>query len=276
MRTVGEQPRTQSAGFERSLAGRPDVAFRDAYLARIGLTTADVSRSDLDDQEILERVTRAQLATIPFENLTIHNRCIVDVGPVAIEHKIIDGRRGGICYELNGLMARGLQSLGFDVLLIGAAVARDHGTFGPALGHMVAAVTSGDRHWLADNGFDGSSVLTPISAQQIHTPIDITTSTGRYRTDGTAYRLDEFSDIAHWQSTSPEARFTASIVCSITDDTHRITMSRGRSEPFTLTRTDLVSGRRHSRTITDDAVCAVLDDLFGISLEIPPVVARFR
>jgi N-hydroxyarylamine O-acetyltransferase len=275
MRTLGEQPLPEPAGHVPPLVGHPDEGFRDAYISRIGLTTVDVSSSDLDDHQVLERVIRAQLATIPFENLMIHANHVVDVDPAAIERKIIGNRRGGICYEVNGLLARGLQALGFGVHLIGAAVARDHGQFGPALGHMVVLVTAGDRHWLVDTGFGGSSVLTRIAADQIHSPVDIATSTGKYRTDGTTHRLVDFTDIAHWQSTSPDARFTGSIICSITDDAHRITMSRSRSEQFALTRTDLSTGERHHESIADDAVCAVFDRHFEISLETPPVVANF-
>lgn len=275
MRTLGVPSETGPAEHQSSAIDSSDLGFVDAYLARIGLTTTDAPVSDLNDHEILERVVRAQLATVPFENLMIHADQIVDVDPRAIERKIIGGKRGGICYEVNGLLARGLAGLGFTTELVGAAVARESGEFGPALAHVAVIATRGNRHWLVDTGFGGSSVLMPISVDQIGRPIDVRTATGNYRTDGAIRPLTDFADMARWHSTSPASRFTGSIICSITDDTHRISMSRGPSEQFVRTRTDLATGVRHRDTIPDDAVCAVFGSQFGIELETPPEAVVF-
>jgi|GEM_PF-3566510 len=275
MRTPGDRSDRRPAERLPSGIDGSDLAFVDAYLNRIRLSRTDVFNPDLDAQVVLERVVRAQAATVPFENLMIHAGQIVDVDPLAITRKILGDKHGGICYEVNGLLARALQDLGFTVRLVGAAVARDSGEFGPALAHMAVIATRDDRHWLVDTGFGGSSVLMPISGDQIDRPIDVRTATGSYRTDGMAHRPSDFADIARWHSTSPASRFTGSIICSITDDTHRITMSRGPGEQFVLTRTDLATGERDRNTVTDDAVRATFADRFGISLQRPPDVAEF-
>ena len=275
MRTPGLLSEIGESEHQPSPVDVSDLEFVEAYLVRIGLTTTDVTMPDLDDHKLLEGVVRAQLATVPFENLMIHTGQIVDVDDHVIERKIVGGRRGGICYEVNGLLARGLAGLGFATHLVGAAVARDSGEFGPPLAHVAVIAARGERHWLVDTGFGGSSVLMPISSDQVDQPIDVRTATGHYRTDGAARRLAGFAEIARWHSTSPASRFTGSIICSITDDTHRISMSRGPGEQFTLTRTDLATGAKHRDTVPDEAVCAVFDSQFGIALEAPPVAADF-
>jgi N-hydroxyarylamine O-acetyltransferase len=70
----------------------------------------------------------------------------------AFYEKIIEHRRGGFCYELNGSFAALLTSLGFNVRILSARVARKTGGFSPEFDHMILLVTLKDR-WLADVGF---------------------------------------------------------------------------------------------------------------------------
>ena len=78
----------------------------------------------------------------------------------ALFEKIVVRRRGGFCYELNGLFAMLLRSLGFDVKMLSAGVANSEGVFGPEFDHMTLLVTLEDR-WLADVGF-GDSFTEPL------------------------------------------------------------------------------------------------------------------
>ncbi len=81
----------------------------DAYLARIG---ADRPRG----------TTRADLAAlhaahpraVPFEDYDIHLGVPLSLDPDRLFDKIVTRRRGGFCYELNGLFAALLRGLGFD------------------------------------------------------------------------------------------------------------------------------------------------------------------
>src|SRR5262249_9039065 len=63
------------------------------------------------------------MLSVPFENLDIHlGRPIVLDDDVFFD-KIVERRRGGFCYELNGLFAALLRELGFDVTMLSAGVA---------------------------------------------------------------------------------------------------------------------------------------------------------
>jgi N-hydroxyarylamine O-acetyltransferase len=105
---------------------------------------------------------------IPFENLDVLlGRAIILDGNRLYE-KIVSHRRGGFCYELNGLFAGLLRHLGFGVQLLSAGVYnQDQDVFGPEYDHMALFVTlnggKADRneHYLVDVGF-GDSFLAPI------------------------------------------------------------------------------------------------------------------
>src|SRR5438874_1301375 len=61
----------------------------------------------------LRELHRAHLLTVPFENLDIHLGRPILLDQAALFEKIVSRRRGGFCYELNGLFALLLRELGF-------------------------------------------------------------------------------------------------------------------------------------------------------------------
>src|SRR5688500_17222542 len=95
------------------------------YLARINYSGPTVPTI-----ETLLGLQRAHLYTVPFENLDIGLGRPIQPEAAAIEEKIVARRRGGFCYELNGLFALLLRELGFRVTLLAAGVYSDkRGTF---------------------------------------------------------------------------------------------------------------------------------------------------
>lgn len=59
---------------------------------------------------------------MPFENLSIHRGEDIVLEPEALVSKLVDRRRGGFCYELNGAFATLLSALGFAVEFLAARV----------------------------------------------------------------------------------------------------------------------------------------------------------
>src|SRR5215216_6410072 len=90
----------------------------------------------------LRELHRAHLLAVPFENLDIHLGRPIVLEQQALFAKIVTRRRGGFCYELNGLFALLLRDLGFDVTLLAAGVARADGSFGPEFDHLTLLVAS--------------------------------------------------------------------------------------------------------------------------------------
>ena len=61
------------------------------------------------------RCRPAHLVTVPFENLDVYHRRGVSTDVVASYAKVVEARRGGWCFELNGLFGWLLGRLGYDV-----------------------------------------------------------------------------------------------------------------------------------------------------------------
>ena len=105
--------------------------------------------------ETLRRLQVAHLLSVPFENLSIHTGEPIVLDDDALFEKIVVRRRGGFCYELNGLFAALLRALGFHVEMLSAGVVSQAGEFGPEFDHMTLLVSLAER-WLADVGFGDS------------------------------------------------------------------------------------------------------------------------
>ena len=129
----------------------------DAYLARIGL-----DRRPPPTLEGLRQVHRAHLLAIPYENLDVQLGRPVTVERPAIYDKIVNRRRGGWCYEMNGILGWALVALGFRVTRATGAVVRAlKGAFSEG-NHLVLRVDLEEGAWLADVGF-GDGPRDPIA-----------------------------------------------------------------------------------------------------------------
>jgi N-hydroxyarylamine O-acetyltransferase len=211
----------------------------DAYLERI-----NYSGPREVNAETLRALQVAHLMTVPFENLSIHAGEPIVLNEDALYTKIVDQRRGGFCYECNGLFAGLLRALGFDVAMLGAGVARATGGFGPIFDHMALMVTLNER-WLMDVGF-GESFLEPLL---LDTRADQQQGTQSFRLieqddhlvllrrkDGEdwqaqyhftlqPYTFPDYEEMCRFHQTSPDSHFTKNLICSRATDDGRITLS---------------------------------------------------
>ena len=124
------------------------------YLERIGFTSA--IRHDVD---VLEALQRAHLTAVPFENLHVYHRRGVSTATEWSVPKVVEQRRGGWCFELNGAFAALLEALGFRVQRFAATVMIG-GVTGSEPTHLTIEVTL-DRPYLVDVGF-GDSFIRPL------------------------------------------------------------------------------------------------------------------
>jgi N-acetyltransferase len=83
--------------------------------------------------ETLCQLQVAHLLSVPFENLSTHAGEPIVLADEALFEKVVVRRRGGFCYELNGLFAALLRALGFNVAMLSASVMKPEGKFGPEL-----------------------------------------------------------------------------------------------------------------------------------------------
>ncbi|GAA3454473.1 arylamine N-acetyltransferase family protein [Dactylosporangium matsuzakiense] len=241
----------------------------DDYLARIGIT----ERPSTPDIATLRRIQRAHLGTVPFENLSIHLGEPVGLGDDELLDKIVNRRRGGFCYEVNGALALLLRDLGYTVTLHSARTW--NGTvFGFPFDHMVLRVEL-EHPWLVDVGF-GKFAHHPLRLDTAGPQADpggvytVTEDGGElivtgpseyeYKIDPRPYLLRDFGPTCWYQQTSPQSHFTKGPTCSrVTEDGGRITLSGHR-----LIRT--TGDTKAQRTLTDEEALLAYRTEFGIEL----------
>jgi N-hydroxyarylamine O-acetyltransferase len=197
--------------------------------------------------ETLRDLHLAHLLAVPFENLSIHARQPIVLEDGALFTKIVEGRRGGFCYEANGLFAALLRALGFDVVMLSAGVANKEGGFGPDFDHMTLMVRL-DQRWLVDVGF-GDSFREPLVLDERGEQVQGGRSY-RIIPDGihlilmqreggdewkTQYRFTlqphvyaDYAEMCHFHQTSPRSHFTQRRICSRATEGGRVTLSEMR------------------------------------------------
>lgn len=132
----------------------------DAYCARIGYAGPRAA-----DLATLTALHRAHVLTIPFENLDVQFGSPPGQQGTAIFAKLVTARRGGWCYEQNGLFARALVSLGFAVTRLSAGVMRELRGEETMGSHLCLKVRIEGVDYLADVGF-GSSQIEPLALSE--------------------------------------------------------------------------------------------------------------
>lgn len=256
-----------------------------AYLARIGYS----GETD-PSAETLRALHRAHMLAVPFENLDIHLGRSILCDETRFLHKIVNERRGGFCYELNGAFAALLRALGFEVTLLSARVARaDGSTDGPEFDHLALRVDlHAEEPWLADVGF-GDSFIEPLRLEPnleqaqigrvyrltetegvLYMEVKAGDTTAGKKADGRwkrqyaftqqARQLSDFSDMCHYHQTSPESHFTRQRICSLATPQGRVTLSN-------LKLIEMRDGRRQERELAgEEQWRATLRDLFRVEL----------
>jgi arylamine N-acetyltransferase len=116
--------------------------------------------------DVLSALVAGHNRSIPFENLDpVMGIPVIDLEPDALFDKLVRRRRGGYCFEHNGVMAHVLSQLGFGVDILGGRVVWMN-TSGelPAQTHQTLAVTvpGVDGRHLVDVGFGGQTLSSPI------------------------------------------------------------------------------------------------------------------
>ena|SRR5215510_1489818 len=229
------------------------------------------------DQETLNQLHLAHLLHVPFENLSIHALEPIVLNDVALFEKIVTRRRGGFCYELNGLFAALLRKLGFEVAMLSAQVASDQGKFSRDFDHMTLMVSIKQERWLADVGF-GDSFIEPLlldserEESQRESRYRIICRKDRmlleqakdsewkpqYRFSLIPYQYADYLEMCRYHQTSPDSHFTRQRICSRLTTRGRISLSDMR---FIVTE----DAKREERLLTNqDEYSRILREHFGI------------
>ncbi|MET7638673.1 arylamine N-acetyltransferase [Streptomyces sp. NPDC005438] len=246
---------------------------RDAYLRRIGM-----ERPREADAAALRALHRGHLRAVPFENLGIHLGEGLSLDPEALAAKVIDRRRGGLCYELNGMFAALLTALGYEVALLNARpFAGDQP--GPAFDHLALRVNTPEP-WLVDVGFGRHAEFPLRLEERGEQPdpggvfrleevgdgdLDLSRDgEPQYRLEPRPRQWQDFTMGCWWHGTSPDSHFARSLVCSRLTDSGRITLS---DRLLTVTE----GGERREERLTEAEALAAYPEHFGFTLDrLPP------
>lgn len=272
-----------------------------AYLKRIGLD-GNAHAADLCSPNgvgALARLQMAHVCMIPFENadVLLHPTRGLPIDQASVYRKIVLGRRGGYCFEQNGLMLWALERLGFDARPLAGRVrwhaARDQL---PPRSHLFCRVEVGGVPYLVDVGVGAASPTSPLrmdTESEQSTPHDMRrivrgegTHAGSWFHQvlhGGAWRdVCEFTgepmppidrELANWwTSTSPASRFRQGLMVAIArPDGTRISMMNRE-----LSHRDWRGGAVctiEERTIASrEDMHDVLDRVFGIAIDGQPAI----
>ncbi|MBA4790112.1 MAG: arylamine N-acetyltransferase [Rhizobiales bacterium] len=126
-----------------------------AYLDRIGM-----DRPDVLDLDSLSRLHRAHLLAFTWEALDAFMGWPSSIAPASVFTKMVEGRRGGWCFEMNGLFGAALAALGFRVTRLCGGVNRE--TLGDvAIGNHLTLRVDLDRPYLAEVGL-ADAIIAPV------------------------------------------------------------------------------------------------------------------
>jgi N-hydroxyarylamine O-acetyltransferase len=257
-----------------------DAIDLDRYLARIGYR--GTPRADLDT---LRALTELHPAAIPFEAIDVFLGRPVDLSAGAIQAKLIDGGRGGYCFEHNGLLKRVLHALGFTVEGLIARVSWMRAPEAPLLPltHMALRITLGGERWLADAGFGSCLAGAPLRLDPVGIEQPTRHETFRLTSRGTWTQLEvELPDgwhplyalspepaletdyvAANWYtSTHPESGFRTELRVALTTPQRRTTLANNR---LTVRHTH---GAVERRFLSEPELADALVSTFGLRLDV--------
>ncbi|XP_069838320.1 arylamine N-acetyltransferase, pineal gland isozyme NAT-3-like [Dendropsophus ebraccatus] len=249
-----------------------------AYLRRVNLT--DTGPPSLSE---LRELHRHHVLSVPLECLSIHSgeKIIFDIS--WIYDKIVVRRRGGFCYENNGLFLWVLQQLGYQPRVLEARVMNPkNGTYGFPFDHIIMTVELEGRRWLCDVGFgDGIGEPIPLEAGWEE---EQDSGVFRLRVEDDEWYLDrkyeiwrclfkfnleewtfeDFREMCEYHQTSPCSKFVQKSICTLLLPHGRLTSVGHR-----LISTEYVKGGgsvKTTRVLTDEEIPELLRDKFGIVL----------
>lgn len=252
----------------------PDL---DAYFARIGYTGPRTPTLP-----VLHAITAHHAMAIPFENLDVLLGRPISLELPALEAKLVHARRGGYCFEQNGLLLAVLAALGFTVAPLSARVRwqrpRD---FTPPRTHLFIRAELDGESWLTDCGFGSlsltSAVRLDLGGAELPTPHEprrLVREDGRcfqqVRLGETWHDLYEFTleemppidrELANWfTSTHPQSHFKNRLIAAraAPEGVRRSLLNR----EFTVRRGEQILERRELGS--PEELLAVLAEHFGL------------
>ena len=260
-----------------------DTIDLDAYFQRIGYSgerTASLST--------LEAIHACHTNKIAFENLSplLGQPVLLDLP--SLQQKLVDARRGGYCFEQNGLFRSVLIALDFQVISLAARVLwRAPEEEITPRSHMLLMVQIDDVPYIADVGFVGSTLPTPmrltpnVTQSTSHEPFRLIPAKNSYILQvyfaqmwQSLYQFDPQPqypadyEVSNWYvSTYPKSRFVNSLMVSRLEENCRYALHNNR-----FTMRPLTGVTEHRMLTTAKELRVVLTREFRLTLPDHPEI----
>jgi N-hydroxyarylamine O-acetyltransferase len=251
----------------------------DAYFERIGY--AGLRQPTL---ATLRAIHAAHPAAIAFENLDplMGRRVFLDMG--SVRKKLVQAKRGGYCFETNGLFAESLRGLGFKVTGLAARVLIGHAPGTSRRSHMLLKIDLDEGSYIADVGLGSWALSGPL---RLHDDREQETPHGPFRIqragdfleeqtriDGEWKPLYRFTleetyaqdyEVANWYTSAhPDSQFRHRLMAARLPKGRRLGLLDNR---FSIHHPDGQVERRELKTVAE--IADVLENDFAIALPGP-------
>jgi N-hydroxyarylamine O-acetyltransferase len=245
----------------------------DRYFARIGF--AGSAKADL---ETLRALHRAHVTHVPFENLDVLLGRTIRLDLPHLEHKLVGQRRGGYCFEQNGLFTAVLEQIGFKITRLAARRTLPNRLLPRT--HMLFLAEVDGAAWMGDVGFGGFGLIEPIRLvagvenRQYGWTFRLIEESGVWTLqcaesallgrDQYAFTLEpqfpvDYEPANHYCSTHPESRFVLTLTAQLSGTEARLIL---RNREFVT----LTPAGEETRVLTsNEELLQVLKERFGLS-----------
>jgi N-hydroxyarylamine O-acetyltransferase len=242
------------------------------YFDRTGFWGA--ARADI---ATVVEMMRCQLFSVPFENLDVQAGKIVSLVPEDIVDKIIVRKRGGYCFEVNGLFAMALEALGIPYQFV-AARPMMYPVRKPKT-HMAIVVKTDGEQWLCDLGFGSYGIRAPMRLDMLDAEIEQDFDTfmlsmanereyllqalvegkwaDQFAFDTSPQEWIDFVPANYLSSTHPDAIFVQKLVVVLHNPKGRVSLSGDILKSVT-------EGRTEKQTIRPEEIEAILSSRFRL------------
>jgi N-hydroxyarylamine O-acetyltransferase len=253
-----------------------DSSNLDSYFERINYKgNMEVSEDTLRGLHI------AHTLNVPFENLDVFYKKPILLDGASLYKKISKERRGGYCFEMNGIFSLVLEEMGFKVTNLLAKVTID-GIHYTTKTHQAILVETGGTKWLADVGFGNDGLIAPLLLEEnreqkqfAHTYRLIKDATLGYvlqkkNEDGYyplyAFTLEacspeDFLMSNHFTSTFPGSFFLTMRMCTMPTKDGRITLTDAHFK--VVDKNDVLD----TPIVNEHEFIAILKERFGLDLD---------
>lgn len=231
--------------------------------------------------EGIKKLMQSQLFSVPFENIDVQAGKTISLIGDDIVSQIVDKKRGGYCYQINGIFSLALQEIGLSHYYIAVRPLVNPGQ-NPKT-HLAIIAKIENEEYLIDLGFGGNSIREPLKLSEIETEIQQGDDTFKlvkteeneyllqiligkewsnlYSFDLTPQRWIDFKPANHYNYSHPDSFFTQNLIVVLQNEAGKKILFKNAVKSVTNGATELIS-------FENDQLENILESEFNLKVSI--------